>query len=131
MTTTANILLCPAYYFEAKGFNPINQIQNVLVKELAARIVALAAPSLYLYQIALHGALSAIDIILCIPGISPGIILQSFIPSCCDSSKDFVSSICEIPQKILFGPHCQPNYFGDSKRYKRIDYLSTIGTSPI
>jgi hypothetical protein len=128
---TANILLCPAYYFEAKGFNSLHQPKNQLVKEVVARIVAIAAPILYLYQICLHGVVSLIDLVLCIPGITPGILLQSSIPSFFYSCKNFASSICEIPQKILFGSHCQANYFGDSCRYKRIDYLSTIGTNLI
>lgn len=129
--TIANALLCPAYYFEAIAFNPTHQPKNRLVNELAARITALIAPFLYLYQICLHGVVSIIDLILCVPAITPGILLQSSIPSFCYSSRNFVSSACEIFQKILLGPHCQANYFGDSCRYKRIDCLSNIGNNLI
>ena len=129
--TIANALLCPAYYFEAKGFDPINQPKNRLVKELAAKIIAIAAPFFYLYQILLHGVVSVVDIALCLLGCSPGILCQSSVPIVFYSIQDFASSICEIPQKILCGPHCQANYFGDGERYKRINYLSTVGTNLI
>lgn len=125
--TIANAILCPAYYLEAKGFNPINQSKNRVINEIAARIIAVVAPFLYLYQIVLHGLATVVDVALCLPGFTPGILLQSTIPSVMISTENFASSICEIPQKLIFGPHCKPNYCGDFDRYKRIDYLSTIG----
>lgn len=129
--TIQNALLCPAYYFEAIGFDSSNQPNNQLVKELVSRLVALVAPFFYLYQIALHGIVSVVDIAFLLLGCSPGILCQSSIPSFCFSVRNFASSIFELPQKVICGPHCQANYFGDSQRYKRIDYLSTIGTNLI
>ena len=42
--TIENALVCPAYYVEAKGFNPIYQAKNQVIRELAARVAALTVP---------------------------------------------------------------------------------------
>ncbi len=119
-----NCFICPAYYLEARGFNPTHQPKNRIIKEIAARIIALVAPVLYLYQIALHGVVSVIDVVLLLLGCSPGIICQRSIPSVCYSFKNLFSSVFEIPEKLIFGPRHQPNYFGNAERYKQIDFLN-------
>lgn len=121
-----NAVVYPAYYFEAVGYDPLKQPKSSLIKEVAARIIALAAPIFYVYQILLCSVVAAVDISLAYCSLSRGVVLQAAIPNVVYSSRNLISSLLEIPQKIIFGPHMSPNYCGDELRYERMNQLGEI-----
>lgn len=116
-------LIFPAYCLEAVGFNPEQQPSNILMREIASRIIALTVPIFYIYQIAFCLGLAVFDSIavLCLPPPA-GILYRLAIVNVWDSSRNLFSSIFEIPHKMILGSYCSPNYIGDSERYNRIDY---------
>jgi len=108
-----NPITCPAYYAEHVAFSRDNTKTQIL-----SRIVAVAAPIFYLYQIALHAALSAADLTLSLMLLSKGELCQKALRSVQLSAKYLLSSIFEIPEKLIKGPKNPPNYLGGHCRYK-------------
>lgn len=118
-------LVCafPAFHLEAIGFDPNQQPSNRLVREVAARVIAIAAPFFYVYQIAWSSVVLAVDFPLALCRISSGILAYYGYWTALVSIHNFFSSLLEIPEKVIFGPHRQPNYFGDEQRYNRGNFL--------
>ncbi len=108
-----NPITCPAYYSEHIAFSRVNTKTQIL-----SRIVAVAAPIFYLYQMALHAALSAADLTLSIFLLTKGELCQKAMRSVKISAKCLLSSIFEIPEKLIMGPKNPPNYLGEHCRYK-------------
>jgi hypothetical protein len=122
-----NVILCPALYLEMKGFNPKHQSENIILKELVSRVVALVVPILYIYQFALHTTITLVDLGLAIFQFSPGIILQSSLGVVIVSANFGASSILEIPQKLICGHHYTANYLGKNYRYGCFDFMGDLG----
>jgi len=116
--------LYPAYALEHCGFG--KPIENPCVKEVLPRIISLVAPILYAYQVAVYSSVLAIDLTLCMIGKTPGIVCQYGFVHGVLSFKNMLSSSLEIPEKLLFGAHHKPNYFGDQQRYVRKDLTEMI-----
>lgn len=108
-----NPITCPAYYAEHVAFSRVNAKTQIL-----SRIVAVTAPIFYLYQMALHAALSAADLTLSLLLLSRGEFCQKALRSVQLSAKCFLSSLFEIPEKLIKGPNNPPNYLGENCRYR-------------
>ncbi len=108
----------PAYALESVGFNSRKQPTGYLAKEVVARIAALAAPILYGMQIGLFSIVLLADTLamICVPHPA-GIMLEGAIIHLTNSVRNLFSSCLEVPEKMIFGPHCAPNYMGDPGRY--------------
>lgn len=116
------VAVFPAYVLESKAFNPADQPTNLLLKELISRVAAVVAPIFYAYQIVLHAAVALADLILACCLCSPGILFLYSALSTYYSCLNFVSALLEIPQKLIFGPHHVPNYYGNLERYDMIHF---------
>ncbi len=113
----------PAYVLEHEAFGtvdyytekPVPQVKDCW-KQILTRIAALVAPFFYAYQALLGISLTIISspLLLCGGGIVPGFAgLHAAI-----SLQNLVSSLLEIPEKLIYGPDCQPNYCGHKDRYR-------------
>ena len=122
---TSSPVLCPAYALEYFGFH--EPIQNPVVKEIVPRIVALVVPFFYALQVAAYFCFSIVDFGLSLLSFSPGILCQYGVVHLGYSVCNLASSILEIPEKLVFGSHHQPNYCGDSGRYTRKDLSEHVG----
>lgn len=105
--TCPRVSVLPAYALEAVAFNPKEQPQNPYLRQIVPRIAALAAPILYGYQAVLYGAWILPD--CCISGGWQCGLLSTRAQ---ESLVNLVSSTLEIPQKLISGPNCSPNYLG-------------------
>lgn len=123
----ANPLTCPAYYVEQIAFDPSSQLSAKVQREVFARIAAIAAPIFYLYQVCLHGAIAAVDCVLCLLFLSPGKLCEHAFTSCLCSVKNLFSSFLEIPHKLVLGPKHPPNYLGTTNRYSKIWRSAYLG----
>lgn len=120
-----NPLFSPAYALEHLGFH--KQFENPTLNEIVPRVVALAAPFFYCLQVVAYLVFGLMDLALAVLGGSPGILCQYAYVHTIDSIRNLVSSILEIPEKLLFGSHHRPNYCEDPKRYVRKDLSEVIG----
>lgn len=108
----------PATFLEVISFNPNLQSKCCLLNEITARIVAVVAPIFYTYQLLLSGL-----IIVCsfcaTPCFGGSALYESAkeILTFIDTVFNAGSSLFEMPQKVIFGPHRPPNYFGSKDRY--------------
>ncbi|NGX59466.1 MAG: hypothetical protein KR126chlam3_00618 [Chlamydiae bacterium] len=112
-----NPIVSPAYYAENHAFHPASQPKNTIQREVLARVVAIAAPFFFCYQVCVHAITAPVDLLLALIGLSSGSYGLCAIGSCIISIKCLFSSIIEMPQKLVFGPKNAPNYFGPSDRY--------------
>lgn len=113
-------LVSPAYYLENAAFDPWAQPANSIQKHVLARIVAVTAPIFYAYQIGLHLAGAIIEFVTCLLGITDGTFSKNAFRSTLYSVRCLVSSILEIPHKLIQGPYDVPNYCGNEARYRMI-----------
>jgi len=113
----AHPLVSPAYYLENAAFNSWSQPTNAIQKHVLARIVAVTAPIFYAYQIGLHLAGAIIEFVTTLLGITDGNFCKNALSSTLYSVRCLVSSILEVPHKLIQGPNDVPNYCGNQDRY--------------
>lgn len=115
-------IISPAYYFEELAFNPNYQLENDLQKNVLARVIAVAAPILYVYQIGLHLVLAALEVVTCLITLTDGKQSKNGFSSALYSVRSLGSAILEIPHKLINGPSDAPNYCGNEDRYEMLDH---------
>lgn len=120
MDSCLNICLRPASFLEMIAFNPKEQFEPWILKEIVARVVALIAPIFYLYQTLCH-VLSIAFYCVATPCLGAKAInnLFSEVFDLIYTAIDMCASVCEIPQKVIFGPHLVPNYSDSERRYQK------------
>jgi hypothetical protein len=109
-------ILQPAYALEKMAFNPDYQSSNPPLRETVARIVAVVAPVLYLYQIALYAVALPLSIPF-LPFEGPALLGVIF-AHLLNSIGCLFASTVEIPAKILFGT-AAPCFFKNEDIFKR------------
>ncbi len=110
-------LISPAYNLENIAFNSWSQPTNSIQKHVLARIAAVVAPIFYAYQIGLHLVGAMVEFVTCLLGITEGNFCKNALSSTLYSVRCLISSILEIPHKLIQGPYDVPNYCGNADRY--------------
>lgn len=119
-----NQVLCPAYTLEHYAFG--EPIQNPVLREVVPRITALVVPFFYALQTVAYFFVSLIDFTSCLLRLSRGILCQYALVHTGNSVKNLISSVLEIPEKMIFGNRHAPNYLDDQQRYLRKDFSERI-----
>jgi hypothetical protein len=101
-------LFFPAYALEQAAFNPKHQPKNQIHREVLARIAAVAAPILYLYQAILYRILAVFS--------NERRKMDWHQEKNFSFQLSFYSTL-EIPEKLIFGPNKARNYSDISTRY--------------
>lgn len=114
--------VAPAYVLEHAAFGTVDYYTGQPVKQdkdcwkqILTRICALVAPFFYAYQafVGIGSTIISSPLFLCGGGIVPAFAgLHTAI-----SLQNLISSLLEIPEKLVYGPDCQPNYCGHKDRY--------------
>ncbi len=121
----ATLALCPAYAAEHYAFQ--EPIANPILQEVVPRVVALVVPIFYAAQSVGYTAVGALEFATTILQRTPGILCQYAAVHAGYSIRNLVSSILEIPEKLVFGSRHLANYLGDPGRYTRICLEEQIG----